>query len=104
MRAVRVRICLATWAIPLGSRAFRKGPAWSPFPSQRNHYIGEPQRSFTGERKSKFDDKVATATNMKYDPNTKLEWSKITRNYFISKAFDMYHLLTWAENFQSAIV
>ena len=71
---------------------------------QLSHYIGEPQRSFTGERKSKFDDKDATATIMKYDAKAKLECSKSTRSYLISKAFEMYHLLNWAENFQSTII
>ena len=87
-----------------GQQGFPKRPLWSPFPSQRNHYIGEPQRNFTGERKSKFDDKVATAANMKYDSSAKLEWSKTTRNYLISEAFEMNHLLKWAENFQSTVI
>ena len=78
---------------PAGQQGFPRRPAWSPFPSQRNRYIGEPQRKFTGERKPKFDDKVATAASMPYDPNAKLERSKTTRNDLISEAFEMYHLL-----------
>ena len=41
---------------------------------------------------------------MKYDANAKLERSKTTRNYLISKASEMYHLLNLAENFQSSII
>ena len=41
---------------------------------------------------------------MKYHSSAKLEWSKTIRNYFISKAFEMYHLLNWAENFQSTVI
>ena len=44
------------------------------------------------------------ATNMKYDANAKLESSKTTRSYLISQAFEMSHLLNWAENFQSTII
>ena len=89
---------------PSGQQGLPQRPAWPPFPSQRNHDIGERQRSFTGERKSKFDDKVATAANMKYEPNAKLEWSKTIRNYLISKALEVHHLLNWAENVQSTII
>ena len=80
-----------------GQPVFPQRPAWSPFPSQQNRYIGEPRR------RSKSDDKVATATNVKYDPSAKFEWSKTIRNCLISKAFEMYHLLNWAENFIQTI-
>ena len=89
---------------PAVQQGFPQRPVWSPFPSQQNHYTGEPQRSFTGERKPVFDDKMATATNMKYDSSAKLEWFKTTRKFLISEAFEMCHLLNWAENFQSAII
>ena len=64
--------------------------------------------------KAIFDDKVAIAESMKYQTavrtdgevpiEKKFGWSRIARNYFISRAQEMQQLLLWAESFQTTTI
>ena len=47
-----------------------------------------------------FDDKVAMDASHRYNEKTQEEWLKTTKNYLVSKAYEMELLLDWAEGFQ----
>ena len=62
--------------------------------------------SMSGEHGKKpiFEDKVAISSNMQYSESGKRSWLKTTRNYLISKAFEMHKLLPWAESAQAQVI
>ena len=47
-----------------------------------------------------FGEKVAQNLNNVYDERTKENCMEATRNYLISKRWEMENLLNWAENYQ----
>ena len=49
-----------------------------------------------------FDNKITSFDVMKYTDAKKAEWLKTTRNYLISKAFEMRHYLHCAESSRAA--
>ena len=59
------------------------------------HHVG-------GDRKIPFEDKVAISSVGQYREEHKLEWVECTRNYLISKAFEMDAFLRWAESAESS--
>ena len=64
-----------------------------------HHHIGGDSG-----RRSLFDDKIASAENMKYTGAKKKEWLRTTTiNYLISKAYEMKHVLPWEKSFQSHV-
>ena len=58
------------------------------------HHVG-------GDRKTLFEDKVAISPVGQYRDEQKHEWLESTRNYLISKAFEMDAFLRWAESAQA---
>ena len=73
-------------------------PLGSNWPSNRSgavhHHVG-------GDRKTLFEDKVAISPVGQYRDDQKHEWLESTRNYLISKAFEMDACLRWAESAQA---
>ena len=64
-----------------------------------------PQMYSIGDYKKQiFEDKVAIAGNMQYTEDGKRMWLETTRNYLISKAFEMKLFLKWAESAQAATI
>ena len=59
-----------------------------------HHHVG-------GDRKTLFEDKVAISVVGQYRDDQKHEWLESTRNYLISKAFEMDAFLRWAESAQA---
>ena len=61
------------------------------------HHVG-------GDRKTLFEDKVAVSATGQYQDSTKQEWVETTRNYLVSKAFEMHAFLLWAESAQAMTI
>ena len=77
--------------------------------SRSNKAIGAifataPTFNIVGDKKSLFEDKIAISPAMLYSDENKREWLKTTRNYPISKAFEMKHFLPLAESAQNQTV
>ena len=51
-----------------------------------------------------FEDKVAVSATGQYQEAGKQEWVETTRNYLVSKAFEMHAYLLWAESAQATTI
>ena len=98
---------------PVGASNDASGPATAPstqagsFPQfdAGQRVAAAPQMYTIGDYKKQiFEDKVAIAGNMQYTEDGKRTWLETTRNYLISKAFEMNAFLKWAESAQAATI